>query len=98
MRNISISNIVAYNTGNYSCSITGIPSHYIENVTIDNISLFNRGGLSNGDFKATHHDVPEDEKGYPSKCNLCFHIRKFLAPKGFPELDEDFYNEALKYY
>lgn len=40
----------------------------------------------------------ENEKGYPSKCNFCFHIRKHLAFYGFPELDEDFYKEAAKYY
>jgi hypothetical protein len=38
------------------------------------------------------------EKGYTSRCNLCFHIRKHLAAQGYPELDEDFYIEALKYY
>ncbi len=36
--------------------------------------------------------------GYPSACNLCFHIRAFLADKGFPELDTDHYRESLKYY
>jgi hypothetical protein len=49
-----------------SNSITGIPGHYVENVTIDNIQLFNRGGLTDGQFKATHQDVPESEKEYPS--------------------------------
>jgi hypothetical protein len=39
-----------------------------------------------------------DSKGYTSKCNLCFYIRKFLAPLGYRELDDDFYTEALKYY
>ena len=39
-----------------------------------------------------------EKAGYPSKCNLCFHVRQFLSKKGFPELDEDHYDEALKYY
>ena len=46
-----------------------------------------------------------DEEGYPSACNLCFHIRRFLAGpadgkprKQVPELDPDHYEEALKYY
>ena len=47
---------------------------------------------------AQKHGFNEDKNGYVSKCNLCFHIRKFLAPQGFPELDEDFYTESLKYY
>jgi len=37
-------------------------------------------------------------EGYPSECNLCFHIRHFLSEKGFGELDKDHYGEALKYY
>ena len=65
IRNINISNITAYNTGNYSASITGIPGHYVENVTIDNIQLFNKGGLSDGQYKATFKDVPENETSYP---------------------------------
>jgi organic radical activating enzyme len=36
--------------------------------------------------------------GYPSKCNLCFHIRHFLSEKGFAELDKNHYEEALKYW
>ena len=66
MRNITLSNIVARNTGNFSNSITGIPGHCVENVTIDNIQLFNQGGLTIGQYKVTPQDVPEDEKGYPS--------------------------------
>ncbi|MCL2832300.1 MAG: radical SAM protein [Treponema sp.] len=59
--------------------------------------------LYNGGIAALYRlAVPQgfaaDNKGYPSKCNLCFHIREFLAGKGFAELDEDFYTEALKYY
>jgi len=65
MRNISISNLVAYNTGNFSNSITGVPGQNVENLTIDNVQFFNRGGLKDGEYKATHQDVPEDEKGYP---------------------------------
>ena len=48
MRNITISNIVAYHTGNISNTITGLPGHTIENVTMDNLHFFNRGGLTGG--------------------------------------------------
>ena len=37
-------------------------------------------------------------EGYPSKCNLCFHLRHFLAGKNFLELDREHYEEALKYW
>ncbi|MDR3147173.1 MAG: radical SAM protein [Treponema sp.] len=38
------------------------------------------------------------EASYPSRCNLCFHIRAFLAGKGYAELDGNHYEESLKYY
>ncbi len=65
MKNISISNLVAYNTGNYSNSITAIPGSYIENVMLSNVQFFNRGGLKPGDYIETMDKVKEDEKGYP---------------------------------
>lgn len=43
MRNISISNLVAYGSGNYSSSITASEGGYVENVTLSNIQLYNKG-------------------------------------------------------
>lgn len=65
MRNIVISNVVAYNTGNYSSSITGIPGHYVENLSLHNIQFYNRGGLKEGQYINEVANVKEDEKGYP---------------------------------
>jgi polygalacturonase len=65
MRNIAIKNVVAYNTDNFSNSITAIPGHYVENVNIEDVQFFNKGGLQTGDNIASHLDVKEDEKGYP---------------------------------
>jgi len=65
MRNIAISNVVAYNTGNFSNSITAIPGQYIENVTIDNVQIFNKGGLKSGEYLDIKKEIAEDEKGYP---------------------------------
>jgi polygalacturonase len=65
MRNIVINNIVAYNTGNYCSSITGIPDHYVENLSLSNIQLFNKGGIKSGDFIENVSKVKEDIKGYP---------------------------------
>ena len=40
-----------------------------------------------------------DDSGYPSTCNLCFHIRHWLCENApSPELDPEHYIEALKYY
>lgn len=65
IRNIAINNVIAYNTGNFSSSITAIPGYFIENVIISNSQFFNKGGLQNSDFIADHKKVVEDEKGYP---------------------------------
>jgi hypothetical protein len=65
MRNIVISNVVAYNTGNYCSSITGIPGHYVENLSLSNIQFVNRGGLQAGGYIDNPGNVVEDEKGYP---------------------------------
>ena len=65
MNNIAISNIVAYNTGNFSSSITSFPGSYIENISLNNIQFFNVGGLQKGDYIETIDGVKEDEKGYP---------------------------------
>jgi len=56
------------------------------------------GGVSALFRLALEHGFSPAEAGYPSKCNLCFHIRHFLSGKDFPELDRDHYEEALKYY
>ncbi len=42
MRNISISNITAYNTGNYTASITGVSAAKIENISLSHLRLVNR--------------------------------------------------------
>lgn len=56
MRNISLSNIRAYDAGNFCSSITGIAGHPVENVTLDNIVIENRGGLVRGNFRIKGDD------------------------------------------
>jgi len=65
MRNIVINNVVAYHTGNYSSSITGIPGNYIENLSLSNIQFSNKGGLKAGEYIDDVEKVKEAEKGYP---------------------------------
>ncbi|MDR2965424.1 MAG: 4Fe-4S cluster-binding domain-containing protein [Treponema sp.] len=56
------------------------------------------GGISSLLEFVVQHGFSPDNAGYPSKCNLCFFIRKFLSEKDFAELDKNHYTEALKYY
>ncbi len=62
VQNISISNVVAYGAGSWGSSITGLPEYPIKNILLNNIQLFTKGGVSEGDFNKV---VAEDAKGYP---------------------------------
>ena len=62
IRNIAISNVVARSYGNYGSSITGLPGHYLENISLSNIQLLSKGNITVNDFR---EKVAEDEKGYP---------------------------------
>ncbi|WP_346317507.1 glycosyl hydrolase family 28 protein [Chitinophaga sp. YIM B06452] len=66
MRNVSLSDINVYDAGNYSSSITGIPGSPIENITLSNIRIVNRGGLKQGEYTGDPLKVPELEKEYPA--------------------------------
>ena len=71
MRNIQISNITAYGTGNFCSSITGIPERKIENINLNNIRFVNKGGLAKGNFltkelvEGVRHDMAKSM--YPDK-------------------------------
>src|SRR6202012_4053356 len=65
MRNISLSHITALNTGNSSCSITGVPGAAIEDITLDHIHLVNKGGLNEGQYIPDFTKVAELETAYP---------------------------------
>jgi hypothetical protein len=65
LRDVTISNIVAVNTGNFCSSITAIPGSYVENISLSNIIFRNKGGLKTGQYLPDLSKVIEDEKGYP---------------------------------
>ncbi|KAA2245680.1 polygalacturonase [Chitinophaga agrisoli] len=66
MRNISLSDINVYDAGNYSSSITGIPGSPIENITLNNVRIVNKGGVQQGEYMGDPLKVPELEKEYPA--------------------------------
>ena len=61
-RNVIVSNVVATDCSSVGCSITGLPGHAIENVTLSNIHLGFEGGGVRED--ASRH-VPEKPTSYP---------------------------------
>jgi len=60
-RNVSINNVVATNTGQIGCSITGLKDHPIENVSLSNIQITFKGGIT----EKVDSNVPELEDHYP---------------------------------
>jgi polygalacturonase len=62
LQRIIISNVNVYNANSaYACTLSGIPGHDIENVQLNNIFLyFKGGGIINKNTQ-----IPENEKSYP---------------------------------
>lgn len=61
-RNVIVSNIVATECSPVGCSITGLPDHPIEDVTLSNIHLSFEG---TGTKEDTARDIPEKPESYP---------------------------------
>jgi polygalacturonase len=63
LRNVTISNVQASGAGSIGCSISGIPGHPVENITLDSIRIDFAGG---GTREDTHREIPENVSRYPS--------------------------------
>ncbi|HKJ67677.1 MAG TPA: glycosyl hydrolase family 28 protein, partial [bacterium] len=63
LRNVYISNIQARDVSETGCSITGLPDHPVENITLENIRILFEGGGTTEDAERT---VPELPEHYPS--------------------------------
>ncbi|MEP6682270.1 MAG: glycosyl hydrolase family 28-related protein [Parafilimonas sp.] len=62
IRRVIISNIVSYNSaGNYACTISGIPGHDVDDITLSNIKMYFKGG----DNKLSADSIPEKTDQYP---------------------------------
>jgi len=61
-RKVTLRNITARGTSLIGCSITGLPGHPIEDVTLENIRLGFDGG---GTLEDTKREIPERETSYP---------------------------------
>lgn len=78
LRNVSISNILASNAGNLGCSVTGIPGHPVENISIRDVTIRNAGN-PDPDKIIPADEVREDDKGYPEAFALVGRGRSFPA-------------------
>ncbi|UCF15292.1 MAG: glycoside hydrolase family 28 protein [Phycisphaerales bacterium] len=61
-RNVVVSNIVAMGVSSIGCSITGLPGHAVENVSLSNIKLNFDGGGAEEDAS---REIPEKAASYP---------------------------------
>ena len=61
-RDVIISNIVATDCSKIGCSITGLPTHNIENIILNNIYL---GFEGTGTKKDAYREIPEKPTSYP---------------------------------
>jgi len=62
LRNVVISNVEAIVTNPIGCSITGMPGHPVENLTLDNVRIRFPGG---NDGRNVEAPVPEAADSYP---------------------------------
>jgi polygalacturonase len=64
MSDIIISNVQADRIGNTGCSITGIPSFPVKNITLENIRIKYKGG---GTKDLIDREIPENPEKYPEQ-------------------------------
>ncbi len=63
LRRVAISNIIVYNADqSYSCTIAGLPGHPIEDIHLNNIRIYYKGG---GTKEQAERNIPENENKYP---------------------------------
>lgn len=63
---VRISNVQVRNAGPIGCSITGIPGYPVENIQLDNISIYHKGGITEEELPQTYKNVADEREGkYP---------------------------------
>jgi len=63
---IHIDNVQIHNAGSMGCSITGLPGHPVENVSLSHISIHHKGGISADEMVQIADSIrDEKEKAYP---------------------------------
>ena len=62
LRNVQIRNVEVQSGGSTGCSVTGIPGHPVQNISLSNIRMHLKGGVRRSALSA---EVPELESHYP---------------------------------
>ncbi|MEW6743210.1 MAG: hypothetical protein AB1486_10675 [Planctomycetota bacterium] len=88
LRNVTLSNIMASETGAFGSSITGLPGHCVENVVLRNVQVVPRAFVKAGEYRT---DFEELEQSYPEAtmwqnlpaCGLTMRHVRGLSIEGF---------------
>ena len=63
LRRVMISNVMVYNADpNYSCTLTGLPGHDLDDIELNNVRIYYKGSVISAD---PLRDVPEQANKYP---------------------------------
>ena len=66
IQGVHLENIQIHNAGSLGCSITGLPGHPVENISLSNISLYHQGGVRQEDLSKIEEALKDEkEKEYP---------------------------------
>lgn len=66
IQGVHLENIQIRNAGSLGCSITGLPGHPVENISLSNISLYHQGGVRQEDLSKIEEALKDEkEKEYP---------------------------------
>lgn len=66
IQGVHLENIQIRNAGSLGCSITGLPGHPVENISLSNISLYHQGGVRQEDLSKIDEALKDEkEKEYP---------------------------------
>ena len=82
LRNVILSNVQAAGAGKTGCSITGLPGHLVEHVTLENVRLWFEGGGTREDGRRALPEVPDKYPEFsmfgvlPAYGFYCRHVRR----------------------
>ena len=63
---VRLDNIQIRDAGSMGCSITGLPEHPVENITLSNISIYHKGGVMPADLAHINDTIKNEKaKEYP---------------------------------
>ena len=63
---IRLNNIQIHHAGSMGCSISGLPGHPVENVTVSNVTIHHKGGVTADEIAYINDSIKDEkEKDYP---------------------------------